>query len=50
MCYCKIKLNPGTENQRKPFHAVQKKKKKSFSERNRLQKINFCNKPVCNVA
>lgn len=28
--YCKTKLNPGTENQRKPFHVVQKKKKRSF--------------------
>lgn len=24
--YCKTKLNPGTENQRKPFHVVQKKR------------------------
>lgn len=40
--YCKTKLNPGTENQRKPFHVVQKKKKEVF--------LNFCSIPVCSVA
>lgn len=40
--YCKTKLNPGTENQRKPFHVVQKKKKEVI--------LNFCTIPVCSVA